>query len=87
MDAVVILGRQVDGGEVAILERRHQILIATQQLAGAVVVALGTDDATLLDRAELADGAIHRQRRGHGILDQGRIPGLSSRVKNSLKLL
>ncbi len=73
---MIILGRQVDGGEVAILERRHQILITAQQLTGAVVVALGLDDATLLDRTELADGAIHRQRQGHGILDQGADPRL-----------
>ena len=76
VDAVVILGRQIDGGEVAILERRNQILIAAQQLASAVVVALGLDDATLLDRTELADGTIHRQRQGQGIFYHGADTGL-----------
>ncbi len=76
MDAVVILGRQIDGGEVAILERRHQILITAQQLAGAVVVALGLDDTALADGAELADGAIDRQGQGHGVFHQGANTGL-----------
>jgi hypothetical protein len=60
VDAVVVLRAQVDGGEVAVLERRRQRRVAAHQRAGAVVVALGLEDLVSFDRAELADRAVHR---------------------------
>jgi hypothetical protein len=86
VDAVIILGRQIDGGKVAILEQRHQILEAAQQLAGAVVVALGLDDATLADGPSWLTVPSTGRARVMASSTRGRIPA-SSRVKKALKLL
>ncbi len=56
--AVVILGRQVDGGELAAHERRGHCRVTAQQLLRAETVALGLEDAAVLDRAKLADGTV-----------------------------
>jgi hypothetical protein len=47
-------------------------------------VALGLEDLVVLDGTELADGRIDRAHQGAAAM--GRAPGLSGRVKNSLKL-
>jgi hypothetical protein len=47
-------------------------------------VALGLEDAVAVDGAELADGAVHRADQSASA--SGRAPGLSARVKKSLKV-
>ena len=64
VDAVVVLGAEVDGGEVAIGELRSQRRVAADQGQGAVAVALGLEDLVALDAAELADRAVHRADKG-----------------------
>ena len=60
VDAVVILGAEVQRGEVTVLELRRQRGIATHQRSRRIGVALGLKDLVFLDTAELADRAVHR---------------------------
>ena len=58
MYAVVVLGRQVNSGELAAHKGRGAFVVAAQQLQHAEAVAFGLEDTTVLDRAKLADGAV-----------------------------
>ena len=60
-------------------------MIAAEQLHGAEAVAFGTEDAALLDLAELADGAVAGLRIAPGVLSSGRAPSFRARVKKALK--
>jgi hypothetical protein len=78
VDAVVVLGTQVNGGEGAVVKLRGQCSIATQQRARAVVVALGLEDLVALNAAQLTHRAVHRahpagirQRAGAGLQGPG----------------
>jgi hypothetical protein len=64
VDAVVVARAEVQRGEVAAVEVRGQRGVAADQRGGAVVVALGLEDALAVERAELADGAVHRAQPG-----------------------
>ena len=74
VDAVVVLGTEVDGGELAILELGGQRGIATHQRLRAVAVAFGLKHLVTRNATELADRTIHRaHKRGIG---QGACTGL-----------
>src|SRR5476649_2658545 len=60
MHAVVVLGRQVNSGEIAAHKRCSQCGIAAQQFQHAEAVALGLEHAAVFDWAKLADGAVGR---------------------------
>ncbi|MCY1544485.1 hypothetical protein D9M68_803750 [compost metagenome] len=64
VDAVVIPGAEVDGGEGAIFELRGQFGVTAHQRLCAVTVALGLEDLVFFDGAELADGTVHRADKG-----------------------
>src|SRR3546814_6053516 len=55
---LIVLGRQVDGGEIAAHERRGVGRVAAQQFQHAETVALGLECPPVLNRAELADGTV-----------------------------
>src|SRR3546814_12057220 len=55
---LIVLGRQVDGGEIAAHERRGVGRVAAQQFQHAETVALGLEYPPVLHRAELADGTV-----------------------------
>ena len=60
MNAVVVLGAEVDRGEAAVLVLRRQRGVAADHGGGRKAVAFGLEDLVVLDRAELADRAIDR---------------------------
>jgi len=64
VDAVVVLGAEVDGGEVAPLELCGQRRVTAHEGQRAVGVPLGLEDLVALDATELADRAIHRADKG-----------------------
>ena len=64
VDAVVIARRQVQRGELAVLEARGQGFVAAHQGPGGVRMALGLEHLVAGDGAELADGAVHRADEG-----------------------
>ena len=71
--AVVVLGRQVNGGELAAHELRRNGRVATDQFQHAVAVAFGLEYTTVLDRPQLADSAIGRaQHRTRGLIQRAR---------------
>src|SRR3546814_14063169 len=53
-----------DGGEVAAHERLGAARVAAQQAGQAVRMALGLEDAAMLDGPQLADGAVGRAQHG-----------------------
>ena len=55
---MVVLRRQVNGGEISTHERRGTLVVAAKQFHHAVAVTLGLENSPLLDLAELADGAV-----------------------------
>ena len=78
MDAVVILGAEVDRGKVAVLKLRRQRRIAADQCCRGIAVALGLENLVFVNRAELADRPINRadqrrlrQRPGAGLEGAG----------------
>jgi hypothetical protein len=84
VDAVVVARAQVQRGKVAAVEVRGQRTVAADQRGGAVAVALGLEDLIAVQVTELADGTVHRAQQAASL--SGRAPGLSARVKKSLKL-
>ena len=66
MDAVIILRREVHGGELATHEWRCTLGVATEEFDSAETVALGLEDAAVLDGAELADRPVGRAENGVG---------------------
>ena len=71
MHAVIVLGRQVDGGEFAAHKGRCALGVAAQQLHQAEAVALGLEDAAMFDLAQLADCTVGRAQNRAG----GRVQG------------
>ena len=60
MDAVVVLGRQVNRGEAPAIKLVGEGLRATYKLAGAKAMPLGLENAAIGDVSQLADCAIDR---------------------------
>ena len=74
VDAVVVLGAEVNRGEFAILELRGQCGVTTDLRLRAVAVAFGLEHLVAVDVAQLADRAVHgAHKRGIG---QGACAGL-----------
>src|SRR3546814_14840755 len=61
--AVVVLRRQVDGGEQAVGEGLRRGFVA-EQFGGGERLALGLEDAASVDGAALADAAIRGHQQG-----------------------
>jgi hypothetical protein len=64
--AVVVARGQVDGGKQAVVVRLGVLRIA-QQLGGGERLALGLEDAAVLDRAQLADAAVGWHQQGAAV--------------------
>lgn len=59
VQAVVVLGRQIQIGEAAMAELGRQRGVATNQLSGCETMALGLQDVMVVNCAELADRTVH----------------------------
>src|SRR5690606_10857679 len=70
MNAVIVLGRQVNSCKLAILKRSGEFRIASEKIHQIKVMAFSLKDATLADAAQLADGAIHRAGNFIGASDK-----------------
>jgi hypothetical protein len=68
VDAVIVVGCEVERGETSVGECPRQRRIARQQFRQGVVVSLGLDQALARDAPDLADDAVHRAHdlRGGG---------------------
>jgi hypothetical protein len=60
VQAVVVLGAEIEVGKAPVLEAGRQARIAADQRGGGEGMPLGLENLVILDLAELADRAIHR---------------------------
>ena len=68
---MVVAGRQVNGGELAVDKKLCPFRVAAEQFVRAEIVAFGLEDAVRRDIADLADGPVGGAEQGIGFGTQG----------------